>query len=223
MRGRSSERDADAGVGDRRSTRAVLRRARCEHDGGRVGIRCRSAPSPSRAPTACRALVNRLTSTVRSRSPSVSNDRRVGIKRKSHRRIGLRGFDGAGGRLAQRVDVGVRQVEADRTREIEHLVDDAIQAFDLAVDIGGRFADVGGGCARRASACRSAPLMIISGLRTLVRDDRRHAAERRQPLALRRFALKARDRIDERIEGRRQQASIFVVPAARAAQAGSSA
>ena len=49
----------------------------------------------------------------------------------------------------------------------------------------------------------------------LVRDDRRHAAERRQPLALRRLALKARDRVGQRVEGRRQQPRVFVLPAAR--------
>ena len=52
----------------------------------------------------------------------------------------------------------------------------------------------------------------------LVRDDRRHAAERRQPLALRRLALESRDRVGQRVEGRgEQRASSSCQPRERAA------
>ena len=47
-----------------------------------------------------------------------------------------------------------------------------------------------------------------------VRDDGRQAAERRQPLLLRHLALEPRDRVRQRVEGRRQQLRVFVVPAA---------
>ena len=48
-------------------------------------------------------------------------------------------------------------IEADRPREVEHLVDDAIEPLDLAVDVGGRFADVAGASRRRASADAARP------------------------------------------------------------------
>ena len=48
----------------------------------------------------------------------------------------------------------------------------------------------------------------------LVRDDGREAAERRQPLLLRHLALEARDRVGQRVERRRQQPRVLVVPAA---------
>ena len=47
----------------------------------------------------------------------------------------------------------------------------------------------------------------------LVRDDRRQAAERRQPFLLRHLALEPRDRIGQRVERRRQQPRVLVVPA----------
>ena len=46
-------------------------------------------------------------------------------------------------------------------------------------------------------------------------DDGREPPERRQPLALRRFALKARDRIGHRVERRGEQPRVFVLPARR--------
>ena len=46
----------------------------------------------------------------------------------------------------------------------------------------------------------------------LVRDDGGEPAERRQPLALRRFALEAADRVGHRVEGGREQPRVLVFP-----------
>ena len=53
-----------------------------------------------------------------------------------------------------------------------------------------------------------------------MRDHRRQPAERREPLALRRLALEARDRVGERVEGARQQPRVLVVPRLRRARRG---
>ena len=50
------------------------------------------------------------------------------------------------------------------------------------------------------------------GIADLVRDDGRQPAERRQPLLLRHLALKARHRVGQRVERRREQLRVFVVP-----------
>ena len=122
-----------------------------------------------------------------------------------------------GGRLAaQRVEVRRRQLEPDRPGEVEHLVDDAVQPRDLVVDVGDRFARGASARGPAGAACGAPLLMIISGLRTLVGDDRGQAAERRQPLLLRHLALEPRDRVGQRVERRRQQPRVFVVPAAAA-------
>ena len=54
--------------------------------------------------------------------------------------------------------------------------------------------------------------MIISGLRTscAITVDSRPSDE--QPLLLRHLALEARDRLGQRVERRRQQLRVFVVP-----------
>ena len=86
---------------------------------------------------------------------------RASTRRARRRRLGR------GRRLAaERVEVGRRQLEADRPREVEHLVDDPVQPRDLLVDVGDRLAQRRGAS---ASGCRSVcsdALMIISGLRT---------------------------------------------------------
>ena len=45
-----------------------------------------------------------------------------------------------------------------------------------------------------------------------VRDDGGQAAERRQPLLLRRLLLEPRDRLGHRVERRRQQPRVLVIP-----------
>ena len=120
--------------------------------------------------------------------------RRVEFDR--HRRVRLRRGDGADRVAAQRVDVGRRPVEAHRPGEVEHLVDDAIETLDLAVDVGGRFADVAGGRALARELAQRA-LDDHQRIADLVRDDRRHAAERGQALALGGLALKPRDGVGQ--------------------------
>ncbi len=44
---------------------------------------------------------------------------------------------------AERVEIGRRDVEADRLGEVEHFADDAVEADDLFVDVGDRGLDVG--------------------------------------------------------------------------------
>ena len=56
--------------------------------------------------------------------------------------------------------------------------------------------------------------MIIKRVANLMRDHRRQASQRRQPLALGGLALKTRDRIGQRVEGGGQQLGVFVLPAA---------
>ena len=81
-----------------------------------------------------------LTSAIRSRSASVV----IG----GSDRAGSRWTAGAGpGRLggrrrlaAERVQIGRRQLEPNRPREVEHLVHDPVQARDLVVDVGDRLA-----------------------------------------------------------------------------------
>ena len=54
----------------------------------------------------------------------------------------------------------------------------------------------------------------------LVRDDGRQPSERREPLALRRFALEARDRVGHRVEGGREEPGILVLPGGAAGRRG---
>ena len=58
---------------------------------------------------------------------------------------------------AQRIDVGRRQLEANRPREVEHVVHDPVQTNHLAVDVGGRLAHRGGADIRAAAACAAPP------------------------------------------------------------------
>ena len=55
-----------------------------------------------------------------------------------HAHVLVAGARGLLGIRAQRVDVGRRVVEPDRPREVEHVVDDAVEPRDLFVDVGQR-------------------------------------------------------------------------------------
>ena len=155
----------------------------------------------------------------------------IGDERRQ-RRIGveLHGAcpDGAGARRllgvgASGVDVGRRVVEADRPREVQHVVHDPIEPLDLFVHVGERLRVSRPGSRSRWPSVRSDALMIISGFRISCAITVDSRAERRQPLALRGLALKARDRIGERVERRRQQLRVFVFPGCRRGSARSSA
>ena len=194
-----------------RTTIATRRRA------SRVVLSATGGPSPpSGSATAARALVSRLTSTVRTRSASVTSDAAGGIERQRHVGRRRRRQDGVAGRAADVVDVGGGQVEADRAGEVEHLVDDAVQAIDLAVDVVGGVAAVVG----RAVGPQQRPQRALDDhqrIADLVRDHGGQAAERRQPLALRGVALRCRHRLGQRVERRRHHRRVLVVPRRRAA------
>ena len=88
-----------------------------------------------------------------------------------------RGLGGGHRFAAERCDVGRRQIEPDRPREIEHFVHDAVQPRHLVVDVGHRLAH--GGLARRAlTQGVERGLDDHQRIANLVRDDRRKAAER---------------------------------------------
>ena len=189
MRGRSSARDADAAIADRDGDAAIA------EPGGATSVDRRAASGAAsgavpRAATAWRALVSRLTSTVRRRSPSVSI---AGASDRAPRRPAVAAARPptalAADRQSALTSVGA-QIEADRPGEVEHLVDDAIEPIDFAVDVGGGVADVRRGRAFAGELPQRA-LDDHQRIADLVRDDGRHAAERGQPLALRRFALEA--------------------------------
>jgi hypothetical protein len=121
------------------------------------------------------------------------------------RRIEVERTDGPGAAraaariAAQRVDVGRRELNwIGRAKSSTSLT--IRFSRRPPVDVGRRFAHRVGARSRCRSVW-SAALMIISGLRTLVRDDRRQPSERRQPFLLRHLALKPRDRIGQRVEG----------------------
>ena len=104
--------------------------------------------------------------------------------------------------------------QRDRLGVVEDVVDDAVEPGDLALDVGGDAGDL----VRRgdAAAQRShRPLDDHQRVADLVRDDRRQAAERRQPLALRRLALEAIERDRQRMEGAGQEPRVLVVPRRR--------
>ena len=124
----------------------------------------------------------------------------------ARRRLG-----GRGGLAAERVEVDGHGLEPNRAREVEHLVDDAIEPRDLLVD-------VGGGLAQRRRSDVGVPQRVQRRLDDhqrvahFVRDDRGEPAERRQPFFLRDLPLKARHGVSQRVERRRHQARVLVVP-----------
>ena len=105
--------------------------------------------------------------------------------------------------------------QRDRLGVVEHVVDDAIEARHLALDVGGDAGHfVGRGDAAPQRAQR--PLDDHQRVADLVRDHGRQAAEGRQPLALRRLALEAVERAGQRVEGAGQEPRVLVVPRASA-------
>ena len=135
---------------DRCRRRGRRRRSSCRRGRAAVAERRRAArrrprPAgrrPARAATACRALVSRFTSAIRSRSA-------IGRHR---RRLRGRGRGGPVAPSPARTDAAadsrqsafrstVDQLEADRPREVEHLVHDPVQPRHLLVDVGDRLAD----------------------------------------------------------------------------------
>ncbi len=192
-----------------RSTVSIRQRSPARRD---VVMRI-SGPSGRRssARTACCALVSTLTRTDRSRSASVRIGAAAGSASTAIGTLSASGRDrprGVGADLAQ---VGGRQVEADRLGEVEHVRDDAVQARDFLVDARGDLGDFGGGVAMERP---QVALDDHQRIANLVRDDGGEPAERRQALALGGLALEALQRSGELAERRRQQARVFVVPAA---------
>ena len=152
---------------------------------------------------------------MRRRSLSVTSSGSDGARLSVTAALPAAGAGGLDGVPADRIDVGRRRIEADRPRDVEHVVDEAVQPLDLLVDVLGGVADVGGA---RAVAVQRAQRALDDHQRVahFVRDHGRQPAQRRQPLALRGLALKADDRIGQRIERRRQHVRVVVVPAALA-------
>ena len=84
----------------------------------------------------------------------------------------------------------------------------------LLVDVGHRLAHVGGASRGRGAATSSDARMIISGLRIswAMTVDRRPSDDSRSFCAASRW--NRGDRLGQRVEGRRQQARVLVVPGA---------
>ncbi len=177
---------------------------------------CRLDPAPLPL-TACRALTSRLISAIRRRSGSVVNAPSAGSSWHAIWAPGA-GRDRRARRLpAERVDADRRELEADRPREVEHLVHEPVEPRHLAVDVRGRLAH---GVRPRVGLPQRMQRRLDDHQRVahFVRDHGRQAAERAEPLLLRHLALKARDRIGQRVEGGRQQPGIVVVPAVAVAE-----
>ena len=77
--------------------------------------------------------------------------------------------------LTEPAQVGGFEREDRRTREVEHVIDDAIQAHDLFVDVANRFANlVGGRLGPKAAQCG---LDDHQRIPHFVGDDRRQPAQ----------------------------------------------
>ena len=116
-----------------------------------------------------------------------------------------------GGIVAEGVEIGGRHVELDRFGEVEHLGHDAVEPGDFLVDVRHCRPERLRGHARPPEAAEGR-LDDHERVADLVRDDGRQPAERRQPLAVAGLALKPRDRVGHRIEGRREELGVFVLP-----------
>ena len=88
----------------------------------------------------------------------------------------------------------------------------AIEPYDLFVDVRHCVAQFS---RRHVAASQPAQCGLDDHQRVadLVGHDRREPAERREPLALRRLALEAGNRIGQRIESRSEQLGVLVFPA----------
>jgi hypothetical protein len=115
-------------------------------------------------------------------------------------------------RLAhERGQVHRRRLDPQRPREVEHVAHHAVEPRDLGVDVGGGLAHLlgpGGLAPQRAQRALDDHERIAD----LVRDDGGEPAEGREPLAQRRLALEARDRVGERAEAARHEPRVLVVP-----------
>ena len=195
-----------------RSPRASVRSVISGSGGPEPGPGRDPRRSTPRATTAWRAFTSMLTSAIRSRSASVVIG---GSDRCSTRWTEGPGPDAWAAAADSRqsgVQIRRRQLETNRPREVEHLVDDAVQARDFVVDVGDRLAQRDGGGVLLAERVQRG-LDDHQRVSDFVGDDRRQPAERRQPLLLRHLALETRDRIGQRVERRRQQPRVLVVPA----------
>ena len=172
-----------------------------------------SAP-PRAARTAWAAFCSTLTSTVRRRSGSVRIERQRRREHGPDRDAGAAGLHGPRRLAADRVRVRVLPREREGLRVVEHLGHDPVEAHDLLVDIPDRLL-------ARVIAATGLPQGPRCGLddhqrvADLVGDDTGQAAERGQPFALRGFLFETRDGVGERVERRRQQACVFVLPGSR--------
>ena len=84
---------------------------------------------------------------------------------------------------AQRVQIGRCDVETDRPREIEHVVDDAVETFDFFVDVVHRLAHGALGDVLLPERVQRS-LDDHQRIPHFVRDHRRQTSEREQPFAL---------------------------------------
>ncbi len=140
-----------------------------------------------------------------------------GQRRREHgpdRDAGAAGLHGPRRLAADRVRVRVLPREREGLRVVEHLGHDPVEAHDLLVDVPDRLlARVIASLGLPQGPCRG--LDDHQRVADLVGDDTGQAAERRQPFALRGFLLETRDGVGERVERRRQQACVFVLPGPR--------
>ena len=167
--------------------------------------------------------MSRLTSTVRSRSPSVTSSGRAGARSSvTGGRCGARRCRPGrrrGTRALMSVGAGSKRIgRATSSTSLTRLLRRSISSsMSLAAS-----RDVGGG----GAVARQRPQRALDDhqrVADFVRDHRGQPAERRQPLALRRLALEAHDRVGQRVERRRQHVRIVVVPAALSLGGGSCA
>ena len=128
-----------------------------------------------------------FTSAVRSRSASVITARRAGLA-DAHTHVFVAGPGGLFRIGAHRVDIGRSVIESDWPGEVQHVVDDAVEARDLFVDVGQGLRDSARLTPSRDSV-RSDALMIISGFRIscAITVDRRPSADSRSRCAASRW------------------------------------
>ena len=151
----------------RRRGRATVdaRRGGAVRRAGRAAGSTRPSGGGSRRATAWLALASMLTSAV----PQAlgvggdGRDRAVEVQRDGGRR--RRPAPRRAGIAAERVEVGRRKVEADRPREVEHVVRRCGSGARPPRRCRGRLARPRPACASSRRSVRSAVLMIISGLR----------------------------------------------------------
>ena len=213
-------RDADAAV-----ARSTMRDAVAVRRGRRQSIDAAPAARAVGARrTAWRALTSRLTSA--DAQPLGVGRRRGGSAGSRSSAIGARPADAcaaaADSRQSALRSAGASSKRIGRAKSSTSLTM-RLSRVDLLVDVGDRFARSSPAPASALAQRVQRRLDDHQRVADFVRDDRRQPAERRQPLLLRHLALEARDRVGQRVERRRQQPRVLVVPAVAAGAARSCA